>query len=330
VLATKRDYQLIADVLKKIDVVPRQVLLEVTIAEIALNRDLSFGVEWALAQGKLSDTIAQDQSDQSIFRTGPSGLPVGGLINGTTRIPSPIPPGGAFAVISDREHFNIFINALQARTNVKMLSAPHIIAADNREAHILVGDSVPILTSTQTSTVAVSNIVNSVQYRDTGNILTILPQVNSKGLVNMQIRQEVSAVAPGQASFGNTNSPAFTTREAETTAVVNDGETVVIGGIITDTLRHIRSGIPYLMDIPVLGWAFRVNTDHTERTELLILISPYVVRNREEARAVTDEFADRLQGLKRLGEAVRARHERYKQKREKAHEDAGGPDAPSP
>src|SRR5437870_1285614 len=192
VLATKRDYQLIADVLKKIDVVPRQVLLEVTIAEITLDKSLKFGVEWALAQGKLSQTVAQDSSGTSIFRTGPQGLPVGGSLGdgSVTRIPG----AGAFAVISDREHFNVLINALQQRTNVRMLSAPHIMAADNRAAHILVGNSIPILTSTQTSTLAVSNILNSVQYRDTGNILTILPQVNSKGLVNMQIRQEVRAV----------------------------------------------------------------------------------------------------------------------------------------
>jgi len=327
VLATKRDYQLIADVLKKIDVVPRQVLLEVTIAEITLDKSLKFGVEWALAQGKLSQTVAQDSSGTSIFRTGPQGLPVGGSLGdgSVTRIPG----AGAFAVISDREHFNVLINALQQRTNVKMLSAPHIMAADNREAHILVGNSIPILTSTQTSTLAVSNILNSVQYRDTGNILTILPQVNSKGLVNMQIRQEVSDV--GAASFGSTNSPSFITREAETTVVVQDGETVLIGGIIMDSITHDRSGVPYLMDIPVLGWAFRTNNDTTHRMELLVLISPYVVRSREEAREVTNEFADRLQGLKRMGEALRARHERYKQKREKARDDAGGgPAAPSP
>src|SRR5207247_4055356 len=144
VLATKRDYQLIADVLKKIDVVPRQVLLEVTIAEITLNKMLQFGVEWALAAGKPTQTLAQDTSPNSVFRLAPKGLPVGGLVNSTERLPS----SGAFAVISDRDHFNIFINALQSRTNVKMLSAPHIMAADNREAHILVGRSIPILTST--------------------------------------------------------------------------------------------------------------------------------------------------------------------------------------
>jgi len=322
-------------VLKKIDVVPRQVLLEVTIAEITLTKDLSFGVEWALAQGKLNQTLAVDTSPDTVFRTGPRGVPVGGFLNPSTqRVPGP--GAGAFAVISDRDHFNLFINALATRTNVKMLSAPHIMAADNREAHILVGNSIPILTSTATSTGITGTLgaaINSVQYRDTGNILTILPQVNSKGLVNMQIRQEVSAVEQGPqgVSFGNTNSPAFTTREAETTVVVQDGETVVIGGIIMDSIEHDRTGIPYLMDIPVLGWAFRVNRDTTQRMELLVLISPYVVRSREDAREVTAEFADRLQGLKRMGEALRRRHERYKQRREKAHEDAGGgPAAPSP
>jgi general secretion pathway protein D len=194
-----------------------------------------------------------------------------------------------------------------------MLSAPHIIAADNREAHILVGDSIPILTSTQTSVVANSNIVNSVQYRDTGKILTILPQVNSKGLVNMQIRQEVSAV--GAAAFGNTNSPSFSTREAETTVVVQDGETVIIGGIIDDSIRHQRSGLPFLMDVPVIGRVFRTESDVTQRTELLVLISPFVIRDREEARAVTDEFSSRLEGLKRMGERARERHGRFVRER---------------
>src|SRR5207244_3895864 len=149
VLATKRDYQLILDVVRRLDVVPRQVVLEVTIAEIVLNKDLSFGVEYALAEGRLNQSI-------------------------------------------------------------------------------------PILTSSSANLAAGVNtaIVNSVQYRDTGKILTILPQVNSKGLVNLQIRQEVSAVLAGATAFGNTNSPAFSTREAETTVVVQDGDSVLIGGIL--------------------------------------------------------------------------------------------------
>jgi general secretion pathway protein D len=228
-------------------------------------------------------------------------------------------------VITNRDNFNVFISALESRTNVKMLSAPHIIAADNREAHILVGDSIPILTSTATSTGITGTTgatVNAVQYRDTGKILTILPQVNSKGLVNMQIRQEVSAVAAD--SFGNTNSPSFSTREAETTVVVNDGETVIIGGIIDDTIRHGRTGLPYLMDIPVIGRAFRTETDTTMRTELIVLISPYVIRDRDEARGVTDEFASRIEGLKRMGEKARARHARYIAERTKSRGEGAG------
>jgi general secretion pathway protein D len=307
ILATKRDFQLIVDVLRKIDVMPRQVVLEVTIAEVGLNKALSFGIEYALAQGRLKTSVPDPNAvpdSSSIFRNGAPSVPVGGLISEAVQR---VPGSGAFAVISDRQNFQIFLNALATVTSVKMLSAPHIIAADNREAHILVGQSIPILTSTQTSTVATAAIVNSVQYRDTGKILTILPQVNSKGLVNMQIRQEVSDV--GVASFGNTNSPSFITREAETTVVVQDGETVLIGGIISDSISHLRSGVPFLMDIPVVGRAFRSDRDSLDRTELMLLITPYVIRSRDEARDVTHEFSERLGGLKGLG-LLRRRYER--------------------
>ena len=300
VLATKRDYQLILDVVKRLDVVPRQVMLEVTIAEITLTKDLSFGIRYALAEGNLLGTLPVKDD---IFHNRPPGLPVGGLLGSATRVPE----GQAFAVISDRDHFQIFLNALQSRTNVKMLSAPHIIAADNREAHILVGDSIPILTSTAASTVTTQfSTVNAIQYRDTGKILTILPQVNSKGLVNMQIRQEVSAV--GATAFGNTNSPSFSTREAETTVVVQDGEGVVIGGIIDDQITHERRGVPFMMDIPFLGVAFRSDSDMTKRTELILLITPYVIRNRDEARNVTEDFSSRIEGFKRLREAMQPKH----------------------
>ncbi|MGH7338952.1 MAG: type II secretion system protein GspD, partial [Candidatus Rokuibacteriota bacterium] len=310
VLATKRDYNLILDVLKRIDVVPRQVVLEVTIAEVSLNKDLQFGVRYALASGRLQNKLGGTTTDgggdddgdgdggttttgNDIFKP-ISSLPYGGLIGDAVRVPS----AGAFAVISDRDHFQIFLNALQSRTSVKMLSAPHIIAADNREAHILVGESIPILTSTVTNTLTSDTgaAVNSVQYRDTGKILTVLPQVNSLGLVNMQIRQEVSAV--GAASFGSTNSPSFTTREAETTVVVQDGDSVLIGGIIDDQVSASRDGIPFLMDIPVLGAVFRDDRTGATRTELLVLITPYVIRNREEAREVTGAFSENVRGLK--------------------------------
>jgi general secretion pathway protein D len=322
ILATKRDYQLIVDVLKRIDVVPRQVVLEVMIAEVVLNKDLQFGVSYAIAEGKLSGLSNATATVTGTAAQGEGGTTTGGTatVTGTPDIISRVgsglgggllgnalrfPASGGFALVSPTDNFAIFINALQTLTDVKMLSAPHIIAADNREAHILVGQSIPILTSSSQSTVSLNaQLVNQVQYRDTGKILTVLPQVNSQGLVNLQIRQEVSAVLA--TSFGNTGSPSFSTREAETTVVVQDGEGVLIGGIIDDAITHTRSGLPYLMDIPFLGQAFRSDTDTIERTELLITITPWVIRSKDEARRVTDDYTDRIQGLTELRRAIKS------------------------
>jgi general secretion pathway protein D len=314
VLATRRDYELILDVLKRIDVVPRQVVLEVMIAEVVLTKDLEFGISYAIAEGKLGKLKGSGTtSGVSDLLSRTANALGGGLIGNASRFPS----SGAFAVISPSDNFQIFINALQSLTDVKMLSAPHVIAADNREAHILVGQSIPILTSSSQSTLTSTGTqVNQVQYRDTGKILTVLPQVNSQGLVNLQIRQEVSAVletASGAVtSFGNTNSPAFSTREAETTVVVQDGETVLIGGIIDDAISHTRSGIPFLMDVPVLGRAFRSESDKVDRTELLVTITPSVIRSRDEARRVTDDYSDRIEGLTDLRRAMEAQRHRHK------------------
>jgi general secretion pathway protein D len=210
---------------------------------------------------------------------------------------------GLFSFITDQDRFLSLISAVNSRSRVNILATPHVIAADNREAHILIGEEVPILTSTQQSTLATANIVSSIQYRDTGTILTILPQVNSAGLVNMEIRQEVSDV--GVASFGETNSPSFTSRETETTVVVRNRESVLLGGIIDERVERIRNGVPFLMDVPVLGRLFRIEQDKRERTELIILITPHVIRDRNEAQAVTQEFTDRVHRLREVIESAR-------------------------
>jgi general secretion pathway protein D len=167
-----------------------------------------------------------------------------------------------------------------------------VLTADNREASINIGRSIPIITSTQQSTLATANLVNQVQYRDTGVILNILPQVNADGLVNLQVRQEVSDVDNN--SFGSSGSPSFILREAETTAVVQDGDSLLIGGIIQETTTRGRSGVPYLMDIPVMGQLFRFENDQVRRVELIILLTPHVVRSRAEALEVTQGYKDRL------------------------------------
>ena len=290
ILATPRDYDKIREVLVRLDVVPRQVLIEAIIAEIALTGDLQFGIEYAFATGGIENILGTTGGSGSLLQTGAKKA-----VN--------ISQNGLFSFITDQDNFMAFINAVNSRSRVNILATPYVIAADNREAHILIGEEVPILTSTQQSTLATANIVSSIQYRDTGTILTILPQVNSAGLVNMEIRQEVSDV--GATSFGDTNSPSFTSRETETTVVVQNRESVLLGGIIDERVERIRNGVPFLMDVPVLGRLFRIEQDKRERTELVILITPHVIRDRNEAQTVTKEFTDRIHRLREMIERTR-------------------------
>jgi general secretion pathway protein D len=308
ILATKADYEMIHDVLKEIDVVPRQVVIEVMIAEVTLTKGLEFGVDHAIRYGgsiegsatAVRNLGAGGRIDGDDDADG-DGNGNGGIVDiGDSIFTLARPATGGFAAfITDKDNFAVLLRALADRSAVKILSAPHIIAADNREAHIQVGQSIPILTGTSTSVLTAANtVVNQVQYRDTGTILTILPQVNSAGLVNMQVTQEVSAV--GQENFGATNSPSFLQRTAETTMVVQDGDSILIGGIIDEQRQVSRQGVPFIMDIPVLGRLFRRDTSRHLRTELLILITPHVIRNRDEGLSVTKRFRDGVYGLQGL------------------------------
>jgi type II secretory pathway component GspD/PulD (secretin) len=208
--------------------------------------------------------------------------------------------GLTFRIFGD---YKVTLDALARQNKVKVLSRPHILTADNQEARILVGQEVPIITSQSdtdvTGTGGQSRFLQNVQYRDTGVVVNVTPQVNSEGLVNMLISQEVSEVAGADQSVQGIVSPTFTTREAETTVVVQSGETVVIGGIISETKNDSRGGVPYLMDVPVLGQLFRSHSDSKRKIELIILITPYVVRDRDEARSVTAQFKARVDDVLR-------------------------------
>jgi general secretion pathway protein D len=176
------------------------------------------------------------------------------------------------------------------------------MTADNQEARILVGQEIPIITSQADTNVASTGgqtrFLQNVQYRDTGVVVSVTPQVNSEGLVNMVLSQEVSEVAGTTFSSGIV-SPSFTTRETETSVVVQSGETIIIGGIIQETVNQSRGGVPFFMDIPFFGQFFRRDSSRQNRTELIVLITPYVVRTRGEARSVTDEFKDRVDDVLR-------------------------------
>lgn len=298
VLATPRDYKMVRSVLTQLDIVPRQVLIEVLLAEITLGEGMTFGVEQSLVG---SETTTNADSGTSATTSDPGGsfmklfgedLRLTGGAGGTT--------GGLIGTLTHFRNgkpvYDAVLTALANHSEVKLLSRPHILTADNQEASILIGNEVPIITQQTDSNITqggTTSILQNVQYRDTGIIVHVLPQVNSQGLVNMQIRQEVSEIGDASVQIQGIASPTFTTRETQTTVVVQSGETIVIGGIIQENKNTSRAGIPYLMDIPVLGQLFRTDTQSVRRTELIALITPYVVRDREEARSVTDEFKRR-------------------------------------
>jgi general secretion pathway protein D len=177
---------------------------------------------------------------------------------------------------------------------VRVLSSPQLLVLDNQMARLQVGDNVPYLTQSAQSTITnTADIINSVAYQETGVILQVVPKVNSGGLVTLDVSQEVSAVATTPASSG-IDSPTFSERKVRSHVVVQDGQTVGLAGLISDDVSRGNSGIPYLKDIPVLGSLFGTQSNTRQRTELLILITPHVLRDQGDARSLTQDMREKL------------------------------------
>lgn len=284
IYAKPRAYRLIEQALRKLDVVPMQVLIEATILEVVLTDELKYGVEWFFHSG-----------DVSVSSISGGNLGIGG------GVPSPL---SGFTFLFNSSNVKVLINALDKITDVNVVSSPQVFVLDNQTASIQVGDQVPTVTQQQQSTISVDNpIVNSVQYVDTGVILNVTPRVNRGGLVNMDIVQEVSDAVPTTTSTLDT--PTIQQRRIESSVAIQSGETVTLGGLIRDRRSSGSTGIPYLSRIPVIGWLFGTKSDEARRTELLVLITPRVVPNQEEARRVTEELRQRVRRVLTLEERIR-------------------------
>jgi general secretion pathway protein D len=302
ILATPRDYQTIRQVLVDLDIVPRQVLIEVMIAEISLNEAEDFGVNQELLANDTSSN-----TDSGTAATEDSGGTFFDVFGEEVRLIGNLGSAGLSGTVSHfRDGVEVYRSVISSRRSqgrIKVLSRPHIMTSDNQEARILIGQEVPIITSQSDTDVVAggqSRFLQNVQYRDTGVIIRVLPQVNSEGLVNLEIANEVSEIDTStDDATSEISSPTFRTREAETTVVVSSGETIVIGGIISETSNENRSGVPYLMNVPVVGRLFRSSSEDLRRTELIVLITPFVVRDREEAKSVTEEFKRRVDNVLR-------------------------------
>jgi general secretion pathway protein D len=304
IYGTAQEFQNIRNILRDLDAVPRQVLMDVLIAEVTLSNDEFFGIDYEIGQGNRT-IFNQTFGSRGSVLTGVLGA-LAKLAEGETIRSF---PGGISGIIGSSQTVRALVNALQADSRARILSSPSILATDNKPARIQVGSEEPIATGSITTQVGTAASSTTIQYRNTGRIVTIIPQVNSQGLVNLQILAEVSQrglpVVIGQDQF-----PSFDTRQAETTAVVQDGDTLVIGGIIAEDKNRSRSGIPYLMDLPVFGRFFGSTDDTARRTELIMLITPNVIRNRQQSQVVTEEFKAKLSAVRSELERIQRDQER--------------------
>jgi len=271
VLATPQQFASVEAALRELDAPPLQVFLEAAIAEVTLTNDLKFGVQYFYEPGGGNQIVLTDTASTAI---------------------APILPGFSY-MFSRASNIKVILNTLSNVTHVEVVSAPQVLVINNQTATLQVGDRVPIATAEAVSTLtSTAPIVNSIEYEDTGVILKVTPRVNSGGLVLMDISQEVSQVSSTTTS--SLNSPTIQERKINSSVAIQDGETVALGGLISDTKEKDKSGIPFLEEIPILGNLFATNTYNNTRTELMVLITPHVVQGTEDARAVTAELRRKL------------------------------------
>ncbi len=186
------------------------------------------------------------------------------------------------------------MNALQSITTVKVISAPKVLVLNNHTASLQVGDQVPVSTGSLTNAGVGTDptVANEIQYLPTGVILTVTPRVNDSGLVLLDISQEVSDVKPDSA--GTNNTPTIEDRKFTSSIAVHDGQTIALGGLIKDNNSHARDGLPYLSQIPYIGALFGSTDNIDNRTELLVLLTPRVIRNALDAKSITDELKEKI------------------------------------
>lgn len=282
VKASPRDYKKILDALKQLDIVPLQVLVEATIIEIRLTGSLEYGVQWNLFGLATKDHRSNFTLDGTLDSSTESGI-------------SRAFPGFNWAVISRPDTIRATLSALAGENLVNVLSSPSVMVMDNQAAKIQVGQQVPVATTQQQSTSVTDRVVNSIEYRDTGVLLSVKPRVTPGGLVQMEIEQEVSTVA--STSSSNLDSPTFQTRKITSAVAVRSNQAVVLGGLIQDQRDEGKQGVPGLYSLPFAGVLFGERSKSADRTELVVVLTPKVISSDQDVEAVTADFRDKVRGL---------------------------------
>lgn len=277
IMATAAEYKIVEAALQRMDIVPLQVLIEASIVEVTLTDDLRYGVEWFFKNNNI-------QGD----KTG-----IGTLDLGAAGIAAKV-PGFSYALVDTLGDVRAVLNLLAEKSDLNVLSSPSLTVLDNRTAEIRVGNQVPVRTETAVTEGGVT--VESIQFKDTGVLLSVTPGVNTGGLVTMDVKQEVTDVGSIDAATGQRT---FLQRNIQSVVAVQSGHTIVLGGLILENESNAESGVPGLYRIPVLGKLFGQTERTSDRTELLVLITPRVIKNQDDANGITDEFRIRMKNIEK-------------------------------
>ncbi|MBI2440233.1 MAG: type II secretion system secretin GspD [Lentisphaerae bacterium] len=290
VLASRVDMAVIEDVLRQLDIMLSQVLIEVAIIEIGLSDKIRVGIDW-LQRSMIAYNEKRSGGRKAVVgfggasRAGTEGsLADADAINMISDLPAAQGSGLTYYFKLFDYNIDAVINMLASASEAKILSTPIILTMDNKQAKIMVGEKRPIVTSTSISGGGVQQ--SAYQYTDIGIQLDVTPRINKKGFVNMDIKQKIDNTGEDVIIDGNAV-PIITTRDFTASIAVNDGRTIVIGGIVTTEKKKGRTKIPFLGDIPLLGVLFRSDSAGETRRELIVLMTPYVLNTPEKAYAET-------------------------------------------
>jgi general secretion pathway protein D len=294
VYASAENYRLVEQTIRQLDQPQAQVGIDATIAEVTLNDNLSYGVQFYIQSKNLG--MAPDKGSALNTPTSPpSAAPT--VLNGVANaFLNRAFPGFNF-LIGPEAQPNMILDALHAVTDVKILSNPSLVVIDNQVATLLVGDEIPVSTGTgnvlNSATGTNNTIINSIDYRSTGIILRVIPRVSPNGNVRLDIEQEISQATNATA---NTLTPTVSQRKVKSSVAVANGQTVLLAGLIQEHTELDRGGIPVLDQIPKIGDLFSHQNKTTTRTELIIFIRPQVIRDAVDAHFVAEEFRTKLRG----------------------------------
>lgn len=275
VYGTKSEYDKVEATLKRLDVAPTQVLIEASIIEVTLTDELKYGLQWAF----------NDPSRGGLTGVGVLSTVAGAAIGAT-------PAGFSYTLRNSAGDVRAVLNALAEKSLVKVISSPSLMVLDNHTASIAVGNQQPVKMGETTGTGG--NVTTNIQYKDTGVSLGVTPSVNAGNMVTMQLNQSVTDVGLVDAATGQRS---FLQRQLSSKVAVRSGESLVLGGLIRDNTSNGKSGLPGLQDLPLIGALFGANTTSVNRTELLVIITPRVVRTEQDMRQVGQDLKDRMKTL---------------------------------